>query len=140
MEAVMIPFEPTGVDHIVFRVRDVPTMLAFYRDVLGCTLERQQEELGLFQLRAGRSLIDLVDVTGKLGRPGGAAPGEEGRNVDHVCLGVRPYDEAALRAHLTRHGVAVVEAGSRYGAEGEGHSVYIRDPEGNTIELKGSAH
>ena len=87
---------------------------------------------------AGRSLIDLVDVTGKLGRPGGAAPGAEGRNVDHVCLGVRPYDEAALRAHLASHGVSVQESGSRYGAEGEGHAIYIRDPEGNTVELKGS--
>jgi catechol 2,3-dioxygenase-like lactoylglutathione lyase family enzyme len=133
-----LPFEPTGIDHIVFRVRDVPTTLAFYRDVLGCVPERQQEELGLYQLRAGRSLIDLVDVTGRLGRPGGAAPGAEGRNVDHVCLGVRPYDEAALRAHLASHGVSVQESGSRYGAEGEGHAIYIRDPEGNTIELKGS--
>ncbi len=132
------PFEPTGIDHIVFRVRDVHTMLAFYRDVLGCVLERQQEELGLYQLRAGRSLIDLVDVTGKLGRPGGAAPGAEGRNVDHVCLGVRPYDENVLRAHLASHGVSVQESGSRYGAEGEGHAIYIRDPEGNTVELKGS--
>ena len=134
----MVPFEPTGVDHIVFRVRNVPVMLAFYREVLGCTLERQQEELGLFQLRAGRSLIDLVDVTGTLGRPGGAAPGAEGRNVDHVCLGVRPYDEAAVRAHLARHGVAVEAAGARYGADGEGHAIYINDPEGNTIEIKGS--
>jgi glyoxylase I family protein len=140
MEAAMVPFEPTGIDHIVFRVRDIPTMLAFYREVLGCTLERQQEELGLYQLRAGRSLIDLVDVTGKLGRPGGAAPGAEGRNVDHVCLGVHPYDEAAIRAHLARHGVAIDAAGSRYGADGEGHAIYIRDPEGNAIEIKGASH
>jgi len=138
MTPAKLPFEPTGIDHIVFRVRDVSTMLAFYRGVLGCVLERQQEELGLYQLRAGRSLIDLVDVTGKLGRPGGAAPGAEGRNVDHVCLGVRPYDEAALRAHLASHGVSVQESGSRYGAEGEGDAIYIRDPEGNTVELKGS--
>lgn len=133
----MPPFAPTGIDHIVFRVRDVATMLAFYHDVLGCVLERQQEELGLYQLRAGRALIDLVDVTGRLGRAGGAAPGVEGRNVDHVCLGVTPFDEAALRAHLARHGVAVVEAGARYGADGEGPALYIRDPEGNTVELKG---
>jgi glyoxylase I family protein len=134
------PFEPTGIDHIVFRVTDVARMLAFYRDVLGCVMEKEQAELGLFQLRAGRSLIDLVDVQGRLGRAGGAAPGAEGRNVDHVCLGVRPFDEAALRAHLARHGVTVVEAGSRYGAEGEGQALYIRDPEGNTVELKGSPH
>jgi glyoxylase I family protein len=91
----------------------------------------------LFQLRAGSSLIDLVDVEGKLGRQGGAAPGADGHNVDHVCLGVDGYDEAAIIAHLERHGVRVGEIGSRYGAEGQGPSIYLFDPEGNRIELKG---
>ncbi|HYE43613.1 MAG TPA: VOC family protein [Caulobacteraceae bacterium] len=131
------PFAPTGLDHIVLRVVDLKRMIAFYRDVLGCTLEREQPEIGLHQLRAGGSLIDLVPVTGELGRMGGAAPGVEGRNLDHFCLGVRPWDEAVVRAHLERHGVEVPESGSRYGAEGEGPSIYIRDPEGNVVELKG---
>jgi catechol 2,3-dioxygenase-like lactoylglutathione lyase family enzyme len=113
-------------------------MLGFYQGVLGCPVERRQDELGLVQLRAGRSLIDLVDVAGPLGRAGGAAPGAEGRNVDHICLGIRPFDEAGLRAHLERHGIAIVAAGSRYGAEGEGQAIYIRDPDGNAIELKGA--
>ena len=82
-------------------------------------------------------LGDLVTVDGVLGRRGGPAPGPDGHNVEHVCVGVRPYDEAALTAHLARHGVAVVESGPRYGAEGEGPSLYVRDPEGNVIELKG---
>lgn len=133
-----IPFSLAGLDHVVFRTANTPRMLAFYREVLGCPLERRQDELGLVQLRAGRSLIDLVDVAGPLGRAGGAAPGPEGRNVDHICLGIRPFDEASLRAHLERHGVAIVAAGSRYGAEGEGQAIYVRDPDGNAIELKGA--
>ncbi|MGE0723642.1 MAG: VOC family protein, partial [Alphaproteobacteria bacterium] len=87
--------------------------------------------------RAGASLVDLVPVDGTLGRRGGAPPGTEGRNLDHVCFRIVPWDEPALRAHLGGHGVAIGEAGSRYGAEGDGPSVYIADPEGNTVELKG---
>lgn len=132
----MPPFNLAGIDHIVFRVTDHERMIAFYRDVLGCTLERTQEEIGLYQLRAGRALIDLVTVDGKLGQAGGAAPGKEGRNVDHVCLGISPFDETALRAHLEAHGVTAGAAGLRYGSGGEGVSLYFEDPEGNTIELR----
>lgn len=132
-----VPFSIRQLDHMVLRVVDVHKMLRFYIDVLGCTMERTQEELGLYQVRAGSSLIDLVPVTGKLGRAGGAPPGAEGRNLDHFCVRVDPYDEAAIRGHLAVHGVTPGESGSRYGAEGEGPSLYLRDPEGNTIELKG---
>lgn len=125
------------IDHIVLRIVDPDAMVRFYCAVLGCTVERRQDAIGLIQLRAGRSLVDLVPVDGKLGRAGGAAPGAEGRNVDHFCFRVEPFDLDAIRAHLEAHGVAVGEVGSRYGAEGEGISVYIRDPEGNTVELKG---
>ncbi|HJV62663.1 MAG TPA: VOC family protein [Albitalea sp.] len=124
-------------DHLVLRVLDAERMLAFYRDVLGCALERRDDRIGLIQLRAGRSLIDLVPIDGRLGRAGGAAPGREGRNLDHFCLRIEPFDDAALRAHLGAHQVEVGESGSRYGADGEGPSIYLRDPEGNTIELKG---
>ena len=132
-----IPFQLQQLDHVVLRVRDVPGMVAFYRDVLGCSVERVQEAIGLTQLRAGASLIDLVDVNGKLGRMGGAAPGEQARNMDHFCLRVEPFDEAAIRAQLAAHGVDAGKTESRYGAEGEGPSIYLADPEGNVIELKG---
>ena len=125
------------IDHVVLRVRDVGRMTAFYCDVLGMRLERRQDDIGLVQLRAGRSLVDLVGVDGKLGRAGGAAPGTEGRNVDHVCFRVEPFDEAALRAHLAAHGVAASDTASRYGAEGKGPSFYLHDVEGNQLELKG---
>lgn len=129
-----------GIDHVVLRVRDLPRMLAFYSDVLGCREERRLDELGLVQLRAGASLIDLVPVDGKLGRAGGAAPGSEGHNMDHVALRIASFDLEALTAYLTAHDVEIGEAGTRYGAEGDGPSLYLKDPEGNTVELKGPPH
>ena len=125
------------IDHLVLRVVDLSAMLRFYCDGLGCRIERRQEEIGLIQLRAGRSMIDLVTVEGKLGRAGGAAPGREGRNLDHLCLRVEPFDEAAIRAHLASLGLDAGPVESRYGAEGEGPSIYLGDPEGNVVELKG---
>ena len=127
-----------AIDHLVLRVVDLEAMTRFYCEQLGCRLERRQDEIGLVQLRAGASLIDLVPVDGKLGRAGGAAPGPEGRNLDHLCLRIEDYDGAALREALTAAGVRVGEEGSRYGAEGEGPSLYLWDPEGNQIELKGA--
>ena len=131
------PFAMRGLDHIVLRVADLPRMLTFYHEVLGCTDVRAQPELGLYQLRAGASLIDLVTLDGQLGARGGAAPGKEGLNLDHFALAVEPFDDPALRAHLAAHDIAIIEEGPRYGAEGEGPSFYIRDPEGNVVELKG---
>jgi catechol 2,3-dioxygenase-like lactoylglutathione lyase family enzyme len=127
------------IDHIVLRVTQLDTMIRFYCEVLGCRIERRQDEIGLVQLRAGASLVDLVPVDGKLGKMGGAAPGREGRNVDHFCFRVEPFDQAAIRAHLAAHGVQAGPAEPRYGAEGEGPSIYLLDPENNTIELKGPA-
>jgi glyoxylase I family protein len=125
------------IDHIVLRVVDLPAMLRFYCEGLGCRIERRQDEIGLIQLRAGRSMLDLVPVDGKLGRAGGAAPGKEGHNVDHVCFRVEPFDEPAMRAHLASLGIAAGPVESRYGAEGEGPSIYLSDPQGNVVELKG---
>ncbi len=126
-----------GLDHVVVRANDIERMIGFYRDVLGCPLERSLEEIGLYQLRAGNSLIDLVDVNAPLGRQGGTGPGREGRNMDHFCVRIEDFDEPRLREHLESHGVEAGETGQRYGADGTGPSIYIRDPEGNTVELKG---
>lgn len=130
-------FRIVDIDHVVLRVRELERMIEFYRDGLGCQLVWRRPDLGLVHLRAGRAMIDLVPVDGMLGRQGGAAPGAEGRNVDHVCLRVEPFDVDAIVAHLTVHGAAVGEIRSRFGAEGEGLSIYVRDPEGNLVELKG---
>ena len=122
------PFALQGLDHVVIRVRDRERMLRFYTDVLGCRKEREVKEIGLVQLRAGRSLIDLVP----------ASPGEAGgRNMDHLCLRIEPFDGDALKRHLEEQGIDAGEVKTRYGAEGNGPSIYFEDPEGNTIELKG---
>jgi catechol 2,3-dioxygenase-like lactoylglutathione lyase family enzyme len=125
-----------GLDHVVLRVAEVERSLRFYEDVLGARVERVQEEIGLFQLRLGDCLVDLVPVSGPIGRLGGAGPGKEGRNVDHICFRVFPWDGEAVSAHLALHGIEG-EIVSRYGAQGEGPSVYLADPDGNGIELKG---
>jgi glyoxylase I family protein len=131
--------ELRGLDHVVLRTARLDAMIAFYRDVLGCALERTLDEVGLVQMRAGASLIDLVDVDGELGRTGGAPPGAEGRNVDHFCVQLAAFDAEAIRAHLAARGIAMGEVVRRYGAEGFGPSVYITDPDGNMVELKGPA-
>lgn len=129
--------KPREIDHLVLRTSRIDDMIQFYCDLLGCTLERRVDDIGLIQLRAGRSLIDLVDVDGELGRAGGSAPGEQGRNLDHLCLRMDPFVETEIRAELQRSGVSAGETATRYGAEGEGPSIYIKDPDGNTVELKG---
>lgn len=127
---------PLGIDHVVIRARDLDAMLAFYCEVLGCTVERRRDDLGLIQLRAGSALIDLVPVDGKLGAMGGAAPGVEGRNMDHLCLRIADFEVNAVRAHLKAHGVEPGEEGLRYGSTGEAISIYLSDPDGNALELR----
>jgi len=132
------PFAVLGIDHVVLRVADIERALGFYRDGLGLALERQVAELGLWQLRAGRSLIDLISPDGPLGRAGGALPAAFGRNVDHVCLEIAPFEPERLIAHLRARGIEPGAVARRYGARGFGPSIYLRDPDGNTVELKGA--
>jgi glyoxylase I family protein len=119
------PFRIAGIDHLVLRAREPSRLIGFYRDVLGCSVEREQPDIALTQLRAGRCLIDVVPGA----REGAGA-------LDHFCLTIEPFDASALRGWLAAHGVAAGESASRYGAEGEGPSLYIEDPEGNRLELK----
>ncbi len=136
----MPPFLVQRIDHLVFRVQDLERSVAFYQSVLGCEVVRIRSDLGLIHLRTGASMIDLVSIDGKLGRLGGAAPATEGRNVDHVCVRVEPFDEAQIVEHLKSHGLAPRGPAARtFGAEGEGLSIYLADPDGNVIELKGPA-
>jgi glyoxylase I family protein len=124
-----------GVDHLVLRARDLAAMERFYVEVLGLTVERRQDRIGLVQLRAGAQLIDLLDAKGLIG--GGGEPTEAGRNLDHLCLNLDDFDLAVVVAHLEAHGVTVGDSGRRYGAGGFGVSVYLTDPEGNGLELRG---
>jgi len=136
----MPAFSVLRIDHVVLRVKDAERSITFYRGVLGCAVEKRRDDLGLVHLRAGTSLIDLVTHDGPLGRQGGALAGAEGRNVDHVCLRIEPFDEAVIRTLMAEHGVAVNgEVQNNFGAEGNGPSIYVADPDGNTVELKGPA-
>ncbi|NIE73464.1 VOC family protein [Pantoea sp. Ap-967] len=133
----MRPFAIQHIDHLVLRVSDVQRSIAFYRDLLGCTVSRERPDLGMVHLATGTAMIDLVTLDGPLGRPGGAGPGVQGRNLHHFCLRIEPFDEQALAAYLRAAGVVVEPAETRYGAEGEGLSLYCYDPDGNQVELKG---
>ena len=127
-----IPFAVLQLDHFVLRSAEPARLEDFYVRVLGCPVEKRQEAIGLTQLRAGRALIDILAV-----KPGETTPGSAKGNMDHLCLRIEPFDQNVLVAHLVSNGVAVGEIKSRFGADGYGPSLYISDPEGNTIELKG---
>jgi len=125
------------IDHIVLRTSKIKEMLEFYCNVLGCTVERETAiETGLTQLRAGSALIDLVTVDSDLGRIGGGAPTETENNMDHFCLRLKPISENEIENHLSKHGIDEGSFHDRYGAQGVGKSIYIRDPEGNTVEIR----
>jgi glyoxylase I family protein len=132
-----VPFEIQDIDHVVLRVSDRERMVRFYCGVLGCTVDKVQDRIGLVHLRAGRALIDLFD-RGAAEREAGSGNGVT--NMDHVCLAVDPFDQEALTAHLRAHGVDPGEIATRYGARGDGPSLYLHDPEGNMVELKGRSH
>ncbi|MEX5351746.1 VOC family protein [Pseudomonas juntendi] len=133
----MPPFVIQHIDHIVLRVHDLDRSIAFYRDLLGCQVSRTREDLGMVHLAAGTSMIDLVSLDGPLGRPGGPAPSGQGHNLHHFCLRIEPFNAPALIGYLQAAGVTVEPAEKRYGAEGEGPSLYCFDPDGNQVELKG---
>jgi glyoxylase I family protein len=134
------PINIRMIDHVVVRADELSKMVDFYCDVLGCRLERGPGEIGLAQLRAGNTLIDILDVAGPLGGQRGRVPDAQGQNMDHFCVQVEPWDVEAIRAHLNDHGVEAGDLVTRYGALGNGPSLYIKDPEGNRVELKGPPH
>ena len=127
------PFTIIGLDHVVLRAADPAALEKFYVDVLGCSLELRQGTLA--QLRAGRTLIDIVPADEEGPAKGTSRSG--GANLDHLCLRVEPFDADAIARHLAAHGIKCGDEASRYGAEGRGPSVYLNDPEGNGVELKG---
>ncbi|CAE6952326.1 VOC family protein [Vibrio sp. B1FLJ16] len=130
------PIEIKALDHVVLRTSNLDAMLHFYRDILGCPVERELTELGLTQLRAGTALIDVVTVESELGQLGGEPPQQNGRNIDHFCLQLSPFIESELIEYLNSHDIQAEEFAERYGAQGFGRSLYINDPEGNVVELK----
>lgn len=124
-------FHVERIDHVVLRVRDQAAMVRFYEQALGFRVERKLDRISLVQMRAGASLLDLVPA-----EPGQTAP-SPAPNMDHLCFRVAPFDRDAIVTRLAPFGISVGETVERYGAEGNGPSVYFHDPEGNQIELKG---
>ena len=130
-------FQIRDIDHVVLRVVDLERMITFYCEALGCSVHWRRPDLGLVHLRAGNAMIDLVPVDGPLGQKGGAAPGAQAHNMDHFCVRVQPFDVEAILQHLRAHHARVGEVRPRFGAQGEGTSIYVYDPEDNLVELKG---
>jgi catechol 2,3-dioxygenase-like lactoylglutathione lyase family enzyme len=130
------PFALEGIDHILLLVNGMAPAVRFYTKALGCKVEGKLPQYGMLQLRAGSALIDLVDVSVPQGS-WAAPPVAGGRNLDHLCLALGGHDEAKLRRHLARHRIAIIEEGIHGGSRGESLSLYVRDPSGNVIELKG---
>jgi glyoxylase I family protein len=129
------PFHIVGIDHVVLRAANPAALERFYLNALGLSFAMRQGELA--QLRAGNALIDIVpaDEAG----PAGGTSSTGGANLDHLCLRVEPFDAAAITKHLAGQDIACGAETLRYGAEGKGPSIYLRDPEGNGVELKGPA-
>jgi glyoxylase I family protein len=127
----MTPLEARGLDHVVLRTDRLEEVLAFYRDKLGFPIEREIREFGLYQLRAGGALVDVVDA--QVWKTS-AGPGET--LYDHFCIQIRGDDPAVLARALDERGIAHGEPGERYGATGNGWSIYLQDPDGRTVELK----
>lgn len=126
----MSAIEIRNIDHVVVRAADLDRAIRFYCDVLGCEVERRVDSIGLVQMRAGTAMIDLFDAKDN---PPPDGPG----NMDHFALRLASFDEDAIRAFLSEQGIETEASKSRYGAEGDGPSIYIEDPDGNTVELKG---
>ncbi|MEH0871238.1 VOC family protein [Serratia liquefaciens] len=135
----MRPFSLKKIDHLVLRVTDLEKSLQFYTQILGCEIARRRPDLGLVHLRVGVSMLDLVDVDGVLGKKGGQHPDARQQNVDHFCLRIEPFNEGELLAYLRSQGISVDPPECRFGAEGDGPSLYFTDPDGNRVELKGPA-
>lgn len=132
----MTPFTLKTIDHVVIRAVNAAKLSAFYAEAIGCALVWDRPELGLTHLRAGNAMIDIVSIDGPLGAEGVSRAAGPGRNVDHLCLCISPFDFGALKAHFDKFGIAVAPAQTRFGAQGNGLSIYLADPEGNGIELK----
>lgn len=130
------PFELLNIDHVVIREKDAACLVAFYRDVIGCTVARERDDLGLTHLYAGSALIDIIALDGPLRRDGVCESSQYGRNVDHICLSIKPFDFEALQLHFLSQGISISQSEVRFGATGMAASVYLTDPEGNGIELR----
>lgn len=134
----MPPFSLQTIDHVVIRAVNAAELVAFYVNAIGCKLAWDRPDLGLTHLEAGDAMVDIISIDGALGSKGVSPAEGPGRNVDHVCLRIAPFDYDALRVHFETFGIAIDPPQPRFGAQGRGLSIYLTDPEGNGIEFKES--
>jgi catechol 2,3-dioxygenase-like lactoylglutathione lyase family enzyme len=127
----------TALDHFVLRVRDLDRSVQFYRDVLGLPIECLEEYRAgtrpFVSARIAGQLLDLVpDPTYD------ASAGLQSGGFMHLCVRVTGNLEREVLPRVRARGVEVVEDTPmvRLGATGYGLSIYIRDPDGYTVELK----
>lgn len=131
-------FTVTAMDHIVLNVRDMERVLDFYINVLGLTGERLEEfRQGTVPFPSVRispdTLIDLFPVAGGADDTPAATPAV----LNHFCLVIDKTDMARVVEHLERHGVTILQGPvTRWGAHGNGTSIYIHDPENRQVEIR----
>jgi len=143
------PFTFQRIDHIVLRCRDTQKMRDFYVGVLGAEPEWVGRMDGcLSHLRIGSSLIDLQGYEAPGGRKlhagGQGLPADAPKpeidptkgTLDHFAINLAPYNPETVTEYLTAAGHAPYAQGRRYGADGDGYSIYLTDPEGTVVELK----
>ena len=137
MMAAVPDFQIVDLDHIVLRVKDVERAIEFYTGTLGLAPHRLEEfRAGEVPFPCARvndhTIIDLLPWTED--EPVGDGP----RNLDHFCMAVKEIDMAEFAEYLQSEGVTVhsERTGRRSGAQGMADSIYIKDTEGNTIELR----
>ncbi|MDB5531085.1 MAG: glyoxalase/bleomycin resistance protein/dioxygenase superfamily protein [Devosia sp.] len=138
MTSTRPPYSIVGIDHVVFLVGNMEQALKFYVDGLGCVSGYSYPDLGMEQVWCGSALIVLWDISHP-GAHDAVPPISGGRNVDHVCIAVNPFDPEAVKAHLQSCGIEIDREAMHGGARGVGQSFYFLDPFGNKIELKGPA-
>lgn len=126
----------TGFDHLVLSCRKAKATRAFYENVLGFRVTSELPQWGMTELTAGNAVIVLVDAASKEGAWAVSSKGE-GENMNHYCLRLKSFDEAGLRAMLAQNGIAIEEEQHEETEAGPEHAFYVRDPDGNYVELRG---
>lgn len=128
-----------AIDHLVLRAIETERMLDFYHPVLGCEAIRADADQCLTEFGAGDGLIGLVPASARPVSGEGDAGAAARTRLEHFCLTLANWNETGLRQCLHALGVDTRDVGVRPGTREAVPSLYLNDPDGNTVELKGPA-
>ncbi|MGQ0742550.1 MAG: VOC family protein [Alphaproteobacteria bacterium] len=128
----------SGFDHLSLTCRHAAATRKFYASVLGFRVSARMPQWGMTEISAGDATIVLVDAESDRGSWAKSTRGA-GENVHHFCLRLKSFDEIAFRTLLAKRGVAIEEEQREMTPKGMEHAFYVRDPEGNLVELRGVA-